>query len=88
MLGVSKRTVQRLTSKSRQQYLQEQAERRERVRVYHDDEGHSWTETASHFGVHVDTVKRLAYRARKERAPRTLERGGNTPRINQQPPLF
>ena len=38
------------------------------MRAYHDDEGHSWTEAARHFGVHVDTVKQRAYRARKERA--------------------
>ena len=44
------------------------ATERESIRAFHDDAGHSWPETAEHFGLHVDTVKRRAYRARKERA--------------------
>lgn len=65
---LSLRTIQRWTSKSREEWIDEKAQEREAIRAYHDDEGHSWTETAKHFGLHYDTVKRRAYRARKERA--------------------
>lgn len=64
---LSLRTIQRWTSKSRADWIDEKAQEREKIRAYHDDEGHSWAETAAHFGLHYDTVKRRAYRARKER---------------------
>lgn len=64
----SERTAQRWTSRPRDEWRAEQAEVRELTRAYHDDEGHSWPETARYFGVSVDAVKRRAYRARKERA--------------------
>lgn len=64
----SERTARRWTSQPRAEWIAEQAEAREEIRAYHDDEGHSWPETARHFGVSVDSVKRRAYRARKERA--------------------
>lgn len=67
MIGRTPRTVKRLVAQPRDEYRQEQAERRERIRAYHDDEGHSWTQTAKKFKLHVDTVKQHAYRARKER---------------------
>lgn len=67
-VGVSERTAQRWTSRSRADWLTEKAQEREEIRAYHDDLGHSWAETAAHFGLHYDTVKRRAYRARKERA--------------------
>lgn len=66
--GVSVRSAQRWTSVPRQEWIEDMAAEREAIRRYHDDEGHSWTETAAHFGLHYDTVKRRAYRARKERA--------------------
>lgn len=65
---LSLRTIQRWTSKSRADWIDEKAQEREEIRAYHDDLGHSWAETAAHFGLHYDTVKRRAYRARKERA--------------------
>lgn len=68
LIGRSPRTVQRLVAQPRSEWLQEQFERRERIRAFHDEEGHSWTQTAQHFKLHVDTVKQHAYRARKERA--------------------
>lgn len=67
-VGVSARTARRWTSMPRTEWLQQKADEREAIRVYHDDEGHSWPETAKHFGVSVDAVKQRAYRARKERA--------------------
>ena len=66
-LGISERRVRGLVAQNRDEWLAEQAERRERIRAYHDDEGHSWSETARHFGVTHDTAKKLGYRARKER---------------------
>lgn len=64
----STRTAQRWTSRPREEWRAEQAALREQTRVYHDEEGNSWPETARYFGVTVDAVKRRAYRARKERA--------------------
>lgn len=67
-VGVSERTAQRWTSRSRADWLTEKAQEREAIRAYHDDLGHSWTQTAKHFKLAVSTVKERAYRARKERA--------------------
>lgn len=85
--GLSARHVQRLVAQPRDEWLAEQAARRERIRAYHDDEGHSWSETAKHFNVSEDTVMRLGYRARKERAAEreTAEKARNEA-LN--PPLF
>lgn len=67
-VGVSERTAQRWTSRSRAAWLTEKAQEREAIRAYHDDLGNSWTQTAKHFKLAVSTVKERAYRARKERA--------------------
>lgn len=67
-VGVSERTAQRWTSRSRADWLTEKAQEREEIRAYHDDLGHSWTQTAKHFKLSVSTVKERAYRARKEQA--------------------
>lgn len=64
--GLSRATIARHTSQSREEWLQKKAEEREAIRTFHDDENHSWPETAKKFGVSVDTVKRRAYRARRE----------------------
>ena len=72
--GVSVRTVQRATSKPRAQWLQEKADEREAMRAFHDDEGHSWSETADHFGLEMSTVRQRAFRARKERAREAEEK--------------
>lgn len=66
--GLSQRTIARHTSRSRAEWIAQKAAEREAIRAYHDDEGHSWTETAKHFGLDYSTVKQRAYRARKERA--------------------
>lgn len=79
--GLSKATIARHTSRTRTEWLQEVAEEREAIRAFHDDEGHSWPQTAKHFRLDVSTVKRRAYRARKERA---LE---ETNRLNPLLPL-
>ncbi len=71
LTGLSERHVRRLVAQSRGEWIAEQAARRERMRAYHDDQGHSWSETARYFGVHIDTAKRLGYRARKERGAQT-----------------
>lgn len=67
-VGVSVSTAQRWTSLPRDRWLTNMAKEREEIRAYHDDQGHSWTETAQRFDLHPDTVKKRAYRARKERA--------------------
>lgn len=77
--GLSARSVRRWTSRSRDEWLQQMAEDRESIRAFHDDEGHSWPETAKHFRLDVSTVKRRAYRARKERTQEAADRA--------QPPL-
>lgn len=65
--GTSERTAQRWTSRTREEWLQQKALERESIRSYHDDDGHSWSETAKHFRLSIDTVKQRAYRARKEK---------------------
>lgn len=68
LTGLSPRSIRRWTSRSRDEWLAQKATQREEIRAFHDDQGHSWTETASHFGLSLSTVKERAYRARKERA--------------------
>lgn len=77
--GLSKATIARHTSLTRAEWLQEVADEREAIRAFHGDEGHSWTQTAKHFRLDVSTVKRRAYRARKERAQEAAD--------HAQPPL-
>ena len=66
--GLSPRSIRRWTSMPRSQYIREQKQRREEIRAYHDDQDHTWPETARHYGTTESNVKQLAYRARKERA--------------------
>lgn len=66
--GLSRATIARHTSRTRAEWIQEKAAEREEIRAFHDEQGHSWTETAAHYRLDVSTVKRRAYRARKERA--------------------
>lgn len=77
--GLSKATIARHTSRTRAEWLQDMADEREAIRAFHDDEGHSWSETAKHFRLTLSTVKDRAYRARKERAEEAADRA--------QPPL-
>lgn len=85
--GMSPRTAQRWTSQPRDQWIAEKAAEREAIRAFHDEQGHSWTQTAAHFGLHVDTVKRRAYTARKERAAER-EEAERKARKADEPPLF
>lgn len=66
--GLSQRTIARHTSRTREEWLAQKAAQREAIRAYHDEEGHSWAETAKHFGLDYSTVKQRGYKARKERA--------------------
>ena len=86
-LGLSERYVRQLVAQPRAEWIAEKAAEREAIRVFHDDEGHSWTQTAAHFGLHVDTVKRRAYTARKERAAERVE-AEQKAREASEPPLF
>lgn len=67
MYGVSIRTVKSWNSQTREDWIDEQAATREAVRAYHDDEGHTWPQTAAHFTMTQGAVRQRAYRARKER---------------------
>lgn len=67
MYGVSVRTVKSWNSQTRDDWIDEQATLRESIRAYHDDGGHSWTQTAEHFNMSTDAVRKRCYRARKER---------------------
>lgn len=40
----------------------------EDIRAYHDDERHTWSQTAAHFNLSEGAARQRAYRARKERA--------------------
>lgn len=66
--GLSRATIARHTSRTREQWIQQKAQEREAIRAYHDDLGHSWSQTAKHFGLSTSTVQQRARRARKERA--------------------
>lgn len=66
-VGTSERTARRWTSRNRAEWIAQKAAEREEIRAYHDDEGHSWSQTAKHYGVTIEAVKQRAYRARKER---------------------
>lgn len=77
--GLSPATIARHTSRSRDEWIQQKADEREAIRAFHDDEGHSWPQTARHFRLDVSTVKRRAYRARKEREQEAADQA--------QPPL-
>lgn len=73
-MGTSARTAQRWTSRSRAEWIQQKADEREEIRAFHDEQGHSWTETAARYRLDISTVKRRAYRARKERAQEEANR--------------
>lgn len=72
--GMSVRSAQRWTSRTRDEYIADMATERETIRAYHDDQGHSWSQTAKHFNLAVPTVRERAKRARRERAAEAEER--------------
>lgn len=65
--GVSTRTIQSWVAMKREDWIDEQAAMREAIRAYHDDEGHTWPQTAEHFNMSQGAVRQRCYRARKER---------------------
>lgn len=70
--GLTPRHVRRLVAQPREEWINEKADEREKIRAYHDDEGHTWEQTAAHFGTSIYNVQKRAYRARKERAEEEL----------------
>ncbi|MDW7547254.1 sigma factor-like helix-turn-helix DNA-binding protein, partial [Bifidobacterium longum] len=55
------------------------------VRAYHDDEGHTWPQTAEHFNMSQGAVRQRCYRARKERAAEAEEKARNEVHKNEVP---
>lgn len=64
--GLSRATIVRHTSRTREEWIAQKAQEREAIRAYHDDEGHSWSQTAKYFGLSTSTVQQRARRARRE----------------------
>ena len=85
MYDVSVRTIQRWASQTREDWIDEQAALRESIRAYHDDAHHTWPQTAAHFGMSQDAVRRRCYRARREREAEAAERTAHLP---GEVPLF
>lgn len=65
--------------RSREQYLADQARRREQIRSAHYDDGLTWREVGAIFKIDKSTARQLAMRARREREE-------EAERV--QPPLF
>ena len=55
------------------------------VRAYHDDEGHTWPQTAEHFNMSQGAVRQRCYRARKERAAEAEEKAKEEAHKNEVP---
>lgn len=85
MYGVSIRTVKSWNSQTREDWIDEQAATREAVRTYHDDEGHTWPQTAEHFNMSQGAVRQRCYRARKERAAEAEEKAKEEAHKNEVP---
>lgn len=85
MYDVTPRTIMRWAAQTRADWIDEQAAGREAIRAYHDDDGHSWPQTAEHFHLSLSTVKERAYRARKERAAEAEEKARNEVHKNEVP---
>lgn len=68
-MGLSIRTIQRYIAQPRAEYIQEQKARRLAILETYETGGLTWAEVAQHFGgIHPDTARKLAAKARKERA--------------------
>ena len=68
MFGVNPRTIRSWNAMKREDWIDEQAATREAIRAFHDDEHHTWPQTAEHFNMSQGAVRQRCYRARKERA--------------------
>jgi transposase len=86
-IGVSARTIRNYMAQTRDEWIADQAARREAIRRRHDADGLNWQQVADEYGIDRSTAIRLGYRARKERAAEqeTLAREQSEKR---QPPLF
>ena len=76
--GVSTRTIQSWVAMKREDWI-------DAVRSYHDDEGHTWPQTAEHFNMSQGAVRQRCYRARKEREAEAAEKSKHLP---GEMPLF
>lgn len=85
MFGVNPRTIRSWNAVKREDWIDEQAAMRESIRAYHDDEGHTWPQTAEHFGMSSSAVRQRCYRARKEREAEAAEKSKHLP---GEMPLF
>jgi uncharacterized protein YjcR len=85
MFGVNPRTIRSWNAMKREDWIDEQAALREAVRAYHDDEGHTWPQTAAHFGMSQDAARARCYRARREREAEAAEKSKH---MDGEVPLF
>ena len=85
MFGVNPRTIRSWNAVKREDWIDEQAAMRESIRAYHDDEGHTWPQTAEHFNMSQGAVRQRCYRARKERAAEAEEKARNEVHKNEVP---
>lgn len=81
----ARKLVKSWNSQTREDWIDEQAATREAVRAYHDDEGHTWPQTAEHFNMSQGAVRQRCYRARKERAAEAEEKARNEAHKNGMP---
>lgn len=73
--GVSDRTVRRLKAQSRQEWLQEQRERRRAIlETYEISPEMTWEMVGAKFGVKSETARSLGMRARREREAEEREK--------------
>ncbi len=86
--GVSARTIQRWNAQKREDWIDEQAALRESIRAYHDDEGHSWSQTIEHFNMSSSAVRQRCYRARKEREAEAAAKAEEEEKHANEVPLF
>lgn len=85
LFNVHPRTIQSWVAMEREDWIDEQAATREAVRAYHDDEGHTWPQTAEHFNMSQGAVRQRCYRARKERAAEAEEKAREEAHKNEVP---
>ena len=85
LFDVNPRTIRSWNAIKREDWIDEQATLREAIRAYHDDEGHTWPQTAEHFNMSQGAVRQRCYRARKEREAEAAEKSKH---MDGEVPLF
>lgn len=85
LFDVNPRTIRSWNAVKREDWINEQAALRESIRAYHDDEGHSWNQTAEHFGMSSNAVRQRCYRARKEREAEAAAKAEAEKHANEVP---